>query len=646
MERILPVVLFTLALTACGGSGGGSSPQPSTPIPAPAPAPAPNEAPTISGTFTLNAKAAQSNKIVLNTADKENDQLSFSIADKPDWISFRLTENQLELDFQPGFFDIDDYQFKFRISDGKDATEYDFNLVVEDNREKWQEIRMTEADTIGIWSDKTEATRFIFLENEMGIYTYNGETKSLSWSAFSTFDISVYEAGCFQSTCPQIDFFEMSIVAQEQGRIRVRLLRNDNSERVINLTKENNTQATAKYYIPLSEAALYSTSTIDVETNSAQIRLRTADIAFGLTTFITPSFNATSEVNFNNQNYTPVNSSPILVRDDMGFTFENKITGDFTRLNFNAFATNLVIQTLESGILIASADIHLELNSDLGSFQIADFEGLSAELTGIKASTVLQSVLPVTSEVALIAGKNYTGRIIGDDMPLTSSTLSESVNYQFGGSVFRILDDSQGSMTLKIAGINEGIQTNFTWQLEGNTLSTNVNGVEATHELLALPNGKIGMTSSFARDDGSIGVNIYTLNELTDSTFSASDYLGTFKHSTVNLFSNRIRYTRVLSDQRADYFGSLDTEPSELWKYESDGSISMIRDSYCSNSIEYDTCFNDRFNNINRSMLVRNYKLLAIEKNIYKFQYSIFRRTTDGNYSTSQSIRYFEKLPE
>ena len=37
MERILPVVLCTAVLTACGGSGGGSSPQPSTPSPTPAP---------------------------------------------------------------------------------------------------------------------------------------------------------------------------------------------------------------------------------------------------------------------------------------------------------------------------------------------------------------------------------------------------------------------------------------------------------------------------------------------------------------------------------------------------------------------------------------------------------------------------------
>ena len=202
-------------------------------------------------------------------------------------------------------------------------------------------------------------------------------------------------------------------------------------------------------------------------------------------------------------------------------------------------------------------------------------------------------------------------------------------------------------MPLKIAGINEEIQTNFTWQLEGNTWSTNVNGVEATHELLALPNGKTGMTSSFTRDDGSIGVNVYTLNELSDATFSASDYLGTFKHSTVNLFADRARYTRVLSDQRADYLGSLNAEPNELWKYESDGSISMIRDSYCSATIEYDSCsFNNRFNDSARIMEVRNFKLLAIEGNTYKFQYSVFRRQGNSSYTATQSIRYFEKQAE
>ena len=644
MEKLLPVLLSASLLIACGGSGGGSSPQPSTPTPAPAPTPAPvpapNEAPTISGTFTLNAKAAQSNKIVLNTADKENDQLNFSIANKPDWISFNLTDNQLELDFQPGFFDIDDYQLKFRISDGKDATEYDFNLVVEDNREQWQEIDMTEAETVGIWSNQEENTKFIFLSNKTGIYAKDDKMQSLSWSALDTVDMGVYDLGCFETGCSQQNFFELSVVAQEQNRIRVSIFDRDDRQTVLNLTKEKSLEKTSNYYSQLTEKGLHFASFFDDTANTITAELNLKTLFLGTQPSNNYGFSIVTEVAFDNGYYRATTPNPILLRGNVRANFYNNVTRREELLSFNAFASNFTVAISESGLLTTSADIHFELVSDLAPYTISDYDNLSEKTATQKASSVLQSAAKPTAPIQLLTGKSYSGRLIGDDQKVGDT------EYLYGGTIFKILDDTQGEVTLNLVGIEQHETHNFTWQLNDNILSVVLNGIESNHEIVSLPNDTLGITSPFTRDDGSKGVNIYGFNQVTEQPFTRQEYVGRYKHSLFDHFDDGHIFMTLNEDNKGRYSGTLDSNLSELWEYQDDGSISIINAFGCDNITDYEQCLQTKLNDSSLTTTVRNLKLLAISGNIYKFQYSLFTQSTSGIQRAFQSIRYFEKLAQ
>ncbi|MBO9489948.1 hypothetical protein J7384_06200 [Endozoicomonas sp. G2_1] len=642
MEKLLPVLLSASLLTACGGSGGGSSPQPSTPTPAPAPTPAPNEAPTISGTFTLNAKAAQSNKIVLNTADKENDQLSFSIANKPEWVSFRLTDNQLELDFQPGFFDIDDYQLKFRISDGKDATEYDFNLVVEDNRDQWQEIDMTEAETIGIWSNTKENTRFVFLSNKTGLHTKEGESKPLSWSSPDTIDMRLYNLGCFQNGCSQQDFLEMSVVAQEQDRIRVRILNNDNNETVLNLVKEQSVTNQHKYYIPLFESGIHNATIFNAEANTIDtvVALNTLSLGeHGLTNY---GFRISTAISLEDGFYRANNNEPILLPGQVSVSFRNNVTNDFNQISFNAFADNITVTILESGLLTTSADIRLELASDLSPYSASDYFNLPTTIPVQQASNILQAVSKTSEQIQLVPGNSYSGLLIPE------SRIIGDTEYLSGGATYKILDDTQGEVTLNVVGTDEQETHNFTWQLDNNTLSVMLNGVESKHDIISLPNNNLGLTTSFERSDGSSGANIYGFNQVSNG-FSRQDYLGKFRHAFFSVFDDTELILILNDDSRGKYTATPDSSSDfidDYWKYEDDGSVSITGSFGCDNAINYDQCLSAKLANPNVNTTVRNIKLISINGDTYKFHYSFFAKFRDGSQRAFQSIRYFQKITE
>lgn len=643
MEKLLPVLLSASLLTACGGSGGDSSPQPSTPAPVPAPVPAPNEAPTISGTFTLNAKAAQSNKIVLNTADKENDQLSFSMANKPDWVSFNLTGNQLELDFQPSFFDIDDYQLKLRISDGKDATEYDFNLVVEDNREKWQEIDMTEAETVGIWSNTAEDIRFAFLSNETGFYSKNSDSKVFSWSAPDTVDMRVYNPGCFQAHCQQQDFFEMSVVAKEQNRIRVSILDNNNRQTVVNLTKEQNSASQNKYYIAMAERGYYNATTFAPETQKIKTRVNLSALFLGNDTLYHEGFNLEADVSFDNGVYRANNQTPILLPRKVVAGFHNNASGRSDQLTFNAFADNITVTVSASGLLMTSADISLELTSNLSPYSASDYPQLPTTIPTKKASNLLQAAPKAAKPVQLKAGESYSGLLITEDRKLGD------INYDFGAPVWKILDDNQGQVNLSAVGINKSESRNFTWQLNNQVLTIILDGIESQHEFVDLPNNRLGLTLSFKLDDGDINTNIYSFSQITEQRFSPEQYTGVFKHSMFSVFENDGIATVLRENNRGRYYVSLDGLDNidfinNHWQYQEDGSVSIINNYSCRDLANYDQCLALTLNDPELGTLVRNLKLLSISGDTYKFQYSLFSKPRNGNQYASQSIRYFTKM--
>lgn len=88
-------VVLSASLAACGGGGGGdaaTAPQtgsPGTPVtPGTPSSTAPNTPPTISGTAPAAVAAGQTYSFTPTAADADKDTVSFTIANKPAWLSF------------------------------------------------------------------------------------------------------------------------------------------------------------------------------------------------------------------------------------------------------------------------------------------------------------------------------------------------------------------------------------------------------------------------------------------------------------------------------------------------------------------------------------------------------------------------------
>jgi hypothetical protein len=88
---------IAVLVTACGG--GGSSPssgQQVTPPPPTGSTPAPtNSAPTISGTPPTSAQVGQAYSFTPTAADADGDTLTFSVANKPAWLTLNTATGAL-----------------------------------------------------------------------------------------------------------------------------------------------------------------------------------------------------------------------------------------------------------------------------------------------------------------------------------------------------------------------------------------------------------------------------------------------------------------------------------------------------------------------------------------------------------------------
>jgi hypothetical protein len=90
-RALLTAISVTLLATACGGGGGDSSTgQQTSPPPASG-----NHAPTISGTPPTTATVGTAYSFTPNASDSDQDTLTYSVTNKPSWMSINAATGQL-----------------------------------------------------------------------------------------------------------------------------------------------------------------------------------------------------------------------------------------------------------------------------------------------------------------------------------------------------------------------------------------------------------------------------------------------------------------------------------------------------------------------------------------------------------------------
>lgn len=94
LTRALVCAVAVLALTACGGSGEEDGQSPTT-QPIQQPPTGSNVAPRVTGTPSSNATVGATYTFTPAATDTDGDRLSFSVANKPTWLSFNAANGQL-----------------------------------------------------------------------------------------------------------------------------------------------------------------------------------------------------------------------------------------------------------------------------------------------------------------------------------------------------------------------------------------------------------------------------------------------------------------------------------------------------------------------------------------------------------------------
>jgi hypothetical protein len=155
----------TLALAACGG---GDEETAAVQNPPPPPNPPVNQPPTISGTPATQVMHGSQYTFTPTASDPNGDSLTFSIANKPSWATFTVSNGQLS--GTPGAGDVRTYtSIQISVSDGPNRVSLAaFNLQV---------VAMATGSVTLNWTAPTQNTDGSALMNLAGYKVYWGTTQ-------------------------------------------------------------------------------------------------------------------------------------------------------------------------------------------------------------------------------------------------------------------------------------------------------------------------------------------------------------------------------------------------------------------------------------------------------------------------------------
>ena len=115
--RLILPVLGVLLLAACSGGGGGEDPG----------GPPANRAPTINVATSFDVLVGRSVTVTPTASDPDGDSLTFSVTNKPNWMTFSASTGVLTGTPQAG--DVGFYDVTIAVSDGRGAQASDQTRV-------------------------------------------------------------------------------------------------------------------------------------------------------------------------------------------------------------------------------------------------------------------------------------------------------------------------------------------------------------------------------------------------------------------------------------------------------------------------------------------------------------------------------------
>ena len=616
------VCLLTLLLSACGGGSSSEEQQK-----------APNNKPTIAGEFSFELAAGSSLEHALTVSDKDNDTVTVSVINKPDWLSYELSENTLTLSASPTLFDIAEHQIDLSISDGKESNQFNLSIDVHYDAVNFpgEAITLADKELIGTWTTADSSSLFHFSADQTGFAKIESDNFMFNWNNPDDVELHTQEFECI-ANCMRSKFIPLEILAKKANSILAKKYISETEFTWLTLIK--------------GEKKALSFDTYSDQRQEQTLRLSQLgnEEGFKYTFFANVAIKAegyTQLAGFHEnviltdgiyQFIEPEEKGNSIFGQDYTKTFQNT-DGSYQQISFSV--------QLKQAELIASLD-------DFAVFEVtyhfipqtsqdtANWPELEKELVDRKTYKVFRGVAeaPVPEFSA--------GDVLFGLSPLYSSVqLADGSSFKIINAPITVDSETSGHYSVKDALTGEESTYDITFSNLGDTLEFTI-GIETRNvRYVKLYDNRIATVDDFYSSKKQSSYSYANLAQ-ADTTYNATqeDYMKTFYVNDLNLLNNNKHAVIEPHDNGTAivYSGGI-FGPNGRWQFEEDNSMSFV--TPCSQDETISSCIDN-----SEEVDVINYKLFKKEKAGYWFlrSHSNQDKYSDGKIaqSVTQSIQFLK----
>ncbi|MCK8123723.1 hypothetical protein MTF66_01850 [Pseudoalteromonas sp. 2CM39R] len=618
MKKLFSISALTLALTACGG-GSSTDKTPDVKVEQ-------NTAPTLSGSLTLSAKALESTNLVVDLKDEQNDSVTTTIIDKPEWLTVTTSSNQVTFSAEPSLFEVANHAFTVEVSDGKASNQYTLTVNVAENRAAWQPIELSNSEVMGNWQSSDGSVELVFATEDAGVIAQNGELSRFDWSNPDVIALNTQAIDCLQE-CNQQALLEMEVLAKRDDAIRVELFNVSTDKGEVVTLYKSNTELSSAYYADVEQSSFHSVNFLSAAGEESYFEVPLASFiptASGNTTsFPHAEFSAT------------LDGKTLKIESDTLVVTQN--TKQFSNLGHEvdvAFDLDLI-----DAEVIAQFDdfIVLKLRHAL-TYQdesAQNYINESAELAeALQVKTTISTLRKLTPIAVpeLTVGKSYTGRLNNKN-----SDTGEGLTFRYLPTYFTITAADTATVTFNTPENSDSFKWHYDLDNNGETVKVTGNGLDTSLQFFTQPDGKVIMARERNKEERQARLGYEFMEVIDDSTITLDDYKQLFSYLRQGYTSgNQKIYWYINDDGKgsfyyADQYGlenRANFTPSSYWQLEADNSISFAMMSQCPNAVDYSSCKDEVTANqeVAYSSLF-NFKILAKEGDKYLFDRLFWQST-------------------
>lgn len=622
-----PMTLVTLLLlSGCGG--GGDNTQTTEVVKT-------NTAPTMTGTFSVNSKAETMTSAAFDLIDAENDTITVTIANQPNWLTYKVENKQLILEVAPSLFDLGSTQLNVAISDGKLSNSYPLTVNVDDNPSKWYATTAKIEEFTGTWRNAANDTTLSLQAQGPSLYVQGNRAWFARQENDATklnFELTDYNCESGFGECAADGNISLKIIAKSATQLRAQLTNNDGTS---DLTFVNNQTNTINGTLNLVEhnykkapflLNFNQITTENHQTNKILVPLKLYPKTPGIKYFSWTD--VAIEGYFDNGNF-------IITKNDSeaDATIQLARDGSSRYFDFTVKVTAVNFQKITDSKYLVNSTIVITPTEEITNTDLQDYAGLADYIATKNASSLLQPVEKTTFNFE--KGKTYVSKFINEQQGTFAG-----LSYLVGDVKLTISTDTSGYFTRTTTDGDIASNQPVSLIKSADALTIGSTDRIRKYEFYKTLSGETVMSTNYYDDNGNIGrVNLTQLNEY-QSSFTEADYQGlVIQEPNEGLY---IDFTMPLSHY---YMPELSNADTNMVSKFSNGKFLFMSKYSCHGIESFDECETLHIEN-NESYAKRSLELYKNESGDISAIYSVYYSNPENPSSsyTYETIRRFKKV--